>query len=463
MENDPMLANLVEEALAKGLPMPLNWRIDEDLSDSSSYDDDGESDQDEDFDEDSDSPEAQESEQAEDDPDDKEVRDDCDSQTTEDCHGGNEATRSVEDSPSVAENGQEDRDSNQTEDGGDEGEGEGEDGQSGDTTHSSDNGENSGENGSGSGEGDEEGTSPDSDGGQDGSGNGETSTRKHADEEENQDTSEGNGNGSNTELVAALLTALQKKKEQADAKAERTKAFREDPEMTNWIEAEKKITDTIVHICEQDCGRIKNAPTSWDTRAMSRDVAIGRWDRVLRDKKWSRRPRNLVIFWDQSGSCDCYISAVHNALKTVAELGYRCTLFDASNGIETTTSVVWHKTKPNQTTEDFYQNGPRLKEVAKDIGAKTDSNIICPSIADFIKICEKADVVMVLQDYDCVEPLFTAAYKVSRRKCPHFIDLETRYNEPYEHNWNSGMRKGQKYAVSERWHRIWDERGEDKY
>lgn len=423
MKNDPMLANLVEEAVANGLPMPLNWVVTEEESDTSD-DEYEESDQDEELDEDSDSPEAQESTQAEDDPEEKEVRDDCDSQTTEDCHGGNEATRSIEDSPSVAENGQEDRDS--------------------------ENGQNSGENGSGSGEGGEEGTdtnqNPDSDGGQ-----GDSSAGNN----------QGTADGSTDELVAALLTVLKEKKEQVDAKAERAKAFHEDPEMVDWIEAEKKITETIIHICEQDCGRVKNAPTSWDTRAMSRDVAIGRWDRVLCDKKWSRRPRNLVIFWDQSGSCDSYIDAVHNALKTVAELGYRCTLFDASNGIETTTSVVWHKTKPNQTTEDFYQNGPRLKEVAKDIGTKTDSNIICPNIADFVKICEKADIVMVLQDYDCVEPLFTAATKVSRRKCPHFIDLETRYNEPYEHNWNPGMSQGQKYAVQDRWYRIWDVRGEE--
>lgn len=411
MENDQLLASLVEEALAKGLPMPLNWVVTEEESDTSD-DEYEESDQGEELDEDSDSPEAQESTQAEDDPEEKEVRDDCDSQTTEDCHGGNEATRSVKNSPSVAENGQEDRDSDQTENGGEDGDGEGGD----------------------------EGTS---------SGSG--------DSHDDTDTDEGEGDSStNNKLVTALLAVLREKKEQADAKAERAKAFHEDPEMVDWIEAEKKITETIIHICEHDCGRVKNAPTSWDTRAMSRDVAIGRWDRVLCDKKWSRRPRNLVIFWDQSGSCDSYIDAVHNALKTVAELGYRCTLFDASNGIETTTSVVWHKTKPNQTTEDFYQNGPRLKEVAKDIGAKTDSNIICPSIADFVKICEKADIVMVLQDYDCVEPLFTAATKVSRRKCPHFIDLETRYNEPYEHNWNPGMSQGQKYAVQDRWHRIWN-------
>lgn len=436
MENDPLLASLVEEALAKGLPMPLNWAAEESDTSDDEYE---ESDQDEEL-EDSDSPEEQESIQAEDDPEEKEVRDDCDSQTTEDCHGGNEATRSVEDSPSVAEDGQEDRDSDQTEDEGDEGDGEGENGQSGETTHSSENGQNSGENGSGSGEEGEDGTS---------SGSGDSQGES--------DGSTG-GNGSGNKLVTALLAALREKKEQADAKAAEDKAFREDPEMVDWVEAEKKITETIVQICEQDCGRIKNAPTSWDTRAMSRDVAIGRWDRVLRDKKWSLKPRKLVIFWDQSGSCDSYIGAVHNALKTVAELGYRCTLFDASNGIEKVESVVWVKTGPHQTTDDYYQNGPRLRKVAKDIGAKTDSNIICPSIADFIKICEKADVVMVLQDYDCVEPLFKAASKVSKRKCPHFIDLETRYDEPYEHDWNPGMRQGQKYAVPERWHRIWDVR-----
>ena len=370
--NDPRLKDLVLKALSMGLPMPLNWEQDDELTDSAS-------------------PEEQESVQAEDDPDDKEVLS-CDSQTTEDCHGGLEATRSIEDSPSVAENGQEDRDSDQTENGG-----EGEDGQ----------------------------------------------------EDRDSDQTGGEGDAV-TDKVAALLNALRERKERA-----------EDPEMIEWAEAEKRVTEAIVHICEQDCGRIKNAPTSWDTRAMSRDVAVGRWDRVLRDKKWSYRPRNLVVFWDQSGSCDSYISAVHNALKTVAELGYRCTLFDASNGIEETESVVWTKTGPNQTTEDYYNNGPRLKKVAKDIGAKTDKNIICPSIADFIQICEKADVVIVLQDYDCVQPLFEAASKVSRRKCPYFIDLETRYTEPCEHDWNPDMYEGQEYPVPDRWHRIWTDRGTD--
>lgn len=360
--NDPRLKELVREALAMGLPMPLNWdNPSEDADDSDEY---------------------TESVQVEDDPEEKEVRDDCGSQTTEDCHGGNEATRSIEDSPSVAENGQEDRDSDQT-NGGDTGE---------------------------------------------------------------EDTS---GENTRSAKVQALIDAMKKRHDDVYS------------EPTEWFDAQDKIYTTIVEICQLDCGRVRHHQTSWDTRAMARDVAIGRWDKVLHDKHWSYRPRNLVVFWDQSGSCDSYISAVHNALKTVAELGYRCTLFDASNGIEEVESVVWTKTGPNQTTEDYYNNGPRLKKVAKNIGAKTDKNIICPSIADFIQICEKADVVIVLQDYDCVQPLFEAASKVSRRKCPYFIDLETRYTEPCEHDWNPGMYEGQEYPVPDRWHRIWSDRGTD--
>lgn len=359
--NDPRLKELVREALAMGLPMPLNWdNSSEDADDSDDY---------------------EMSVQAEDDPEEKEVRDDCGSQTTEDCHGGNEATRSVEDSPSVADNGQEDRDSDQTNGG------TGEDDTSGENTRSA--------------------------------------------------------------KVQALIDAMKKHHDDAYS------------EPTEWFDAQDKIYNTIVEICQLDCGRVRHRQTSWDTRAMARDVAIGRWDKVLHDKHWSYRPRNLVVFWDQSGSCDSYISAVHNALKTVAELGYHCTLFDASNGIEEVESVVWTKTGPNQTTEDYYNNGPRLKKVAKNIGAKTDKNIICPSIADFIQICEKADVVIVLQDYDCVQPLFEAASKVSRRKCPYFIDLETRYTEPCEHDWNPGMYEGQEYPVPDRWHRIWSDRGTD--
>ena len=420
------------------------------------YEDDSDScpDEDESQDEsleDSDSPEAQESEQAEDDPEEKEVRDDCGSQITEDCHGGDEATRSVESSPSVAENGQEDRDSDQTENGGDEGEGEGENGESGETTHSSDNGEDSGENGSGSGEGEEDGTeSSDEDDSQSGSDAGEnqdTSDQNSTDEGENQDIAEG-GRGGRSAKVQALIDAL-------------NEGGQEDGEPTPWDEARDRITKTIIEICQLDCGRIKHHQTSWDTRAMARDVAIGRWDKVLRDKHWTYRPRELAIFWDQSGSCREYLDAVAKAIKEVARLGYHAKLYDCSNGIQPAgePSVVWKITGKNQTTVDGWNNGPRLKEVAKELGrnVKLDANIIKPNAADFIKICERANVVMVLQDYDCVETVWLPSYKVSKQKCPHFIDLETRdYSHPCEHDWNPKMDPDMDWAVPDRWHKIWD-------
>lgn len=359
--NDPRLKELVRTALAMGLPMPLNW-------DNSSEDAD-------DFDE------YMESVQAEDDPEEKEVRMDCGSQTTEDCHGGNEATRSVEGSPSVAEGGQEDRDSDQTS-GGDTGE----------------------------------------------------------------DTSSEN---TRSAKVQALIDAMKKRQDDAYS------------EPAEWVDAQNKIYNTIVEICQVDCGRVKHHQTSWDTRAMARDVAIGRWDKVLHDKHWSYRPRDLVIFWDQSGSCGAYLDAVAKAIQEVTKLGYRIKLYDCSNGIQSADepSVVWKITGKDQTTVDPWDNGPRLKKVAKKLGSnvKLDANIIKPNSADFIKICEKANVVIVLQDYDCVETVWLPSFQVSKKKCPHFIDLETRdYSHPCEHDWNPEMDADMDWAVPERWHMIWD-------
>jgi hypothetical protein len=325
----PDLEGLVKEALRKGLPMPENWGnrwTEEDLQKEIAAENKA----------------ATDSVQAGDDPDEKEVRDDCGSQTTEDCHGGAEATRSVEDSPSVAENGQEDRDSDQTSNGGEEGEGEGEDGQAGETTHSSDSGKDSGEDGSGSGEGgegtdsSEESDKQQSESDDDSSSDGTSSARNGTDSstEENQDTSE---NESSEEV--------EKDSTEAESRLARLQASlglleqNSTAEMRYHLEtpeeklAMQKIYNTIVEICRDSHKGVRQQQTKWDTRAMSRDICCLRRDRVLRDKLWSYRPRKLAIFWDQSGSCDFYFAAVANAIKEVAKIGYRCWLYDCSNGL----------------------------------------------------------------------------------------------------------------------------------
>jgi hypothetical protein len=229
-------------------------------------------------------------------------------------------------------------------------------------------------------------------------------------------------------------------------------------------EVQQKITETIIKICLEDCGRIRSTQTTWDVRAIARDMLANRWDKVLSDKHWTHKTRNLAVFWDQSGSCDDYYSAIAKALKTVTNLGYRIKLYDCSNGImeNGAPSIVWRVRGPNQSTFDRYENGPRLREIARGLGARIDDNIIEPNDREFIKICERADVVIVLQDYDCVQSIWEPAKMVSRKKCPHFIDLDNRYNHPSEHNWNPAIYSDEDYAVPERWHRIWPEIHEEE-
>lgn len=425
-ESRPELIDLVKEAIKAGMPLPVNWieayrakiqeaALREELTQDSA------------------SPEKpQESEQAEDDPA-KEVRDDCDSQTTEDCHGGQEATRSVEKSPSVAENGQEDRDSDQTQNSGEDDDGTGKNGT--ETTGTGE--ENGGSDGTGSGHGDKTGTDSVAEENQD------TSEQDLGDEAGNKDTAE--AKNTKTAKLRAVLGYLEQ-----NASAEERYSM-ETPEEKQTMQ---NIYNCIVDICKSACKGVRSQQTKWDTRAMVRDICGFRRDRVLRDKLWNFKPRKLAIFWDQSGSCDWYFAAVANALKEVAGLGYRCWLYDCSNGLAENKSVVTHVCGPNQTTEDGYNNGPRLRRIANRMGCNVDRTYIKPNQADFIKICHEFDVVIVLQDYDYVESVWFAARKIEAKKCPHFIDLDDRYNHPAEHDWNPHLRYNDDYPVHDHWHKV---------
>lgn len=378
----PTLAAWIKERREKGLPIPINWKDPNDSEDTDDSESDDESvNQEENF-TDSDTPEAQESVQAEDDPDNKEVRSDCDSKSTEDCHGGSEATRSVENSASVAENGTADRDASQT----------------------------------------------------------------NSSVAENQDTAKKNPTEEvrNAKVQAFLAALKSQHDEQHEEVYIETKKF------------EEHLMNTIIEICRNDCGNYKTHQTKWDTKAMSYDVATERWDKVLHDKHWHCRPRELAIFWDQSDSTAGCFEPVKRALAEVARMGYRVKLYDCSNGIGVEGSLVWQIRKKGQYTQDHYNNGPRLKYLAQALGhnAKVDENIICPSAAEFIRICERADLTMVFMDYDCVETIWLPARKISRKKCPFFLDLEFRYDQPYQHNWNPNMRPGDQYPVPERWYRL---------
>ena len=422
----PDLEGLVKEALRKGLPMPENWGnrwTEEDLQKEIAVENKA----------------ATDSVQAGDDPDEKEVREDCGSQTTEDCHGGAEATRSVEDSPSVAENGQEDRDSDQTSNGGN----------SSEEAPSTEKAENKD---TAEGEETEEASSDE----QSDSVNSDDKNDIDSATEENQDTSEQESDDEvetkDTTEVNTRLARLQASLGLLEQNC--TSEMRYDMETPEEKLTMQKIYDCIVEICRDSCKGVKLQQTKWDTRAMARDICCLRRDRVLRDKLWSYRPRKLAIFWDQSGSCDFYFAAVANAIKEVAKIGYRCWLYDCSNGLAVKNSIVTRRIAGNGTLIDPYNNGPRLKKIAKEVKAETDTIYIQPNSADFIKICQNFDVAIVIQDYDNVESIFLAARNLPAKKCPHYIDVDARYHHPCEHNWNPHLTSRSDYPVHDRWHKV---------
>lgn len=465
----PNLKALVQEAIAKGLPMPINWVIysdeEEDSDYSSEYDDssdqeeectdstsseDQESDQDET--EDSDSPDTQESE-GEGEPEENEAQP-YDDQST------NDQSKETSSESSTDDDGQEDHDSDDQsgtepsessdKDEGEDGEGTGESTEPSEETgegNSSEASENATE---------QDGTEP-TDGAGDGTESSEdgedtsdstsenqgTEGRQDADEAETQDTAESNSNSHD-----AALRAVMEHLQQAVVAEERYEMSAEDKRVM------KKIYEAIVEICKLSVKGVKTNQTNWDIRALSRDVCCGRDERVLRDRRWAHRPRRLALFWDQSGSCDQYFPAIANAIKEMAKFGYRCWLYDCSNGIAETESLVFRKTRSDQTDEDQYDNGPRLREVAKKLNCRIDGNIIKPNADDFIKICQQADTTIVIQDYDNVQSIWLPARKITMRKCPYFIDLDRRYEHPSQHTWNKKLRYGDDYPVPDRWYKI---------
>lgn len=57
-----------------------------------------------------------------------------------------------------------------------------------------------------------------------------------------------------------------------------------------------------------------------------------------------------------------------------------------------------------------------------------------PQDCALLQICNQSETTIVLMDYDCVETVWFAAEKVAAKRCPYFIDLDERYDEPCEHD-----------------------------
>ena len=90
--------------------------------------------------------------------------------------------------------------------------------------------------------------------------------------------------------------------------------------------------------------------------------------------------------------------------------------------------------------------------------------ITTPSIETAAKIAMESEAFIVLADYDGYLSICRVAQQVTNpAKCPWFLDLEERYEDPSDHDWNYD-RDQDRYASADdypvparrRWLRLFD-------
>jgi AAA ATPase containing von Willebrand factor type A (vWA) domain len=210
------------------------------------------------------------------------------SKASEDVHGGDEATKDIEDSPNAADNGQNpDNEGADSDEGGDEGEGEGEGGADGEGTEGAD-----GDNGSGSAESDAEGSDA----------KGEASGDPFA-------TEDWEAKADHSATVLKLLDDL----EEAEAKARDEKGHRTSLPQYNFDReaspaeleiAFKKAAELLKKFAaEEEITARRDGTARWDAEKLVRSVVTYRHQRIPSSKYEHPKEADICILLDISGSC----------------------------------------------------------------------------------------------------------------------------------------------------------------
>ena len=294
-----------------------------------------------------------ESVQAEDDVD-KEVVE-ASSMTSEDVHGGNEATRSILGSPSAASAGV---CSNENQE---------------DTDNSSDN----------------------------------------KDDKEEDKNHHGGKNQKASIDLESLLTALT-------------------PEEQNRA---KIIKAALNKLCQMVHGKNqKGERHGWDARAIAKHFLCHQLNRIPDDRARKGIADQVVVAIDCSGSCWEFQREIRAALKAMSK-ECRITILDCSNGFAEEKSRL-------VGMEDPYQNRERLeKAFCINSRIKMHKSITTPCVDDAAKIAANSKLFVVLADYDGYKSICETAMTLAKdnpAKQLYFVDLEERYEDPADHDWNCG-------------------------
>ena len=325
-------------------------------------------------------------------------------ETSEDTHGGSEATKSIEDSPSSADDGEEEKDNSTSKGKGDTG------------TSSS---------------------------GKDGNADAESSGGECSDDSEDTDADK-EGSGTGTEFkdgegsgVLGDTDAIKEGKDSGDNSSEVTNkivsdlisAFEEGATDRRNREA---IASAFAMVLKNTKGKSDkgNRLGGWDGRAITKHYISGMLNRIPADRKKYGAVKQVTVAIDCSGSCWTYLNEINRAIRHIARF-YSVQILDCSNGFNIDKDSTVSDTDP-------YDNRKRLEEAfCTNTRIKMHSVITTPSIETAAKIAEQSEAFIVLADYDGYLSICRVVQQVTNpAKCPWFLDLEERYEDPSDHDWN---------------------------
>ena len=325
-------------------------------------------------------------------------------ETSEDTHGGSEATKSIEDSPSSADDGEEEKDNSTSKGKGDTG------------TSSS---------------------------GKDGNADAESSGGECSDDSEDTDADK-EGKGAGTEFKEGEGSGVL---EDTDADKEGKDSGDNSSEVTNKIVSDlisafeegatdRRNREAIVNAFEMVLKNTKGKSDKgsrlggWDGRAITKHYISGMLNRIPADRKKYGAVKQVTVAIDCSGSCWTYLNEINRAIRHIARF-YNVQILDCSNGFNVDKDST-------VSDKDPYDNRKRLEEAfCTNTRIKMHSVITTPSIETAAKIAEQSEAFIVLADYDGYTSICRMAQQVTNpAKHPWFLDLEERYEDPSDHDWN---------------------------
>ncbi len=322
------------------------------------------------------------------------------SKTTEDTHGGDEASKEIEDSLNSAKDGEnpdKEEKSNETEDTGSKGEGSG----SGDK-------QNLGEEKKDSKE--------------------EKSGEKKSEKEQDDDyfiTTDGKNPSKNKpqttpeDLQQAVEKLFEeKKKKQDDFKSQNRQEY-----------LKKYIYEIIKKIAAQHAGIDKqDGSETYDKKQMFEHMLKHQNYRLLGDKYELRDARYVQFFIDTSGVYGCGSNKILHELmpKVISMLerqGYECNIAACGNGFYQRDMI-----------EDAHY-GTRKKLESYKIGKV--SKIACPTPQTAAQMANEAEFSVILADFDGLSSICEMASLCQKDKIPYFLCTEDRYpwDDPTLHDW----------------------------